>query len=129
MSKDHIRDPGKAMYDRFHFSQAVRAGRTLYCSGQLGLAEDGSVPPEFLDEARNAWVAVGRVLDKAGFGWGDIVEYTSYHVGLQSSVPDFMRARDEVLAEPWPAWTAIGISELFVPGARVEIRVTARKRG
>lgn len=129
MSKDHIRDPGNVMYDRFHFAQAVRAGRTLHCAGQLGLDADGSVPPEFLDEARNAWAAVGSVLERAGFGWSDIVEYTSYHVGLQSSAADFMRARDEVLSEPWPAWTAIGISELFVPGARVEIRVTARKRG
>lgn len=129
MSKDHIRDPGNVMYDQYHFSQAVRAGRTLHCAGQLGLAADGSVPPEFLDEARNAWASVGRLLESAGFGWGDVVEYTSFHVGLQSSLPDFMRARDEVLAEPWPAWTAIGISELAFPGARVEIRVTARKRG
>ena len=40
---------------------------------------------------------------------------------------DFMLVRDEYLAEPWPAWTAIGISELAVPGARVEIQVTARR--
>ncbi|MBW1852913.1 MAG: RidA family protein, partial [Deltaproteobacteria bacterium] len=40
----------------------------------------------------------------------------------------FMKARDEVLSEPWPAWTAIGISELAVPGARVEIRVIAQLR-
>ena len=31
------------------------------------------------------------------------------------------------LSEPWPAWTAIGITELAVPGAHVEIRVTAQK--
>ncbi len=33
--------------------------------------------------------------------------------------------RDEFIRPPWPAWTAIGISELAVPGARVEIRVIA----
>jgi enamine deaminase RidA (YjgF/YER057c/UK114 family) len=69
---------------------------------------------------------VGAVLEAAGLGFGDIVEYTTYHVGLQDSLPDFMAARDEVLAEPWPAWTAIGVSELALPGARLEIRVTAR---
>lgn len=127
-SEIHFRDPDGVMYDQWHFSQAVRTGRTLHCSGQLGLAADGSVPPEFTEEAGNAWAAVGRVLESAGFDFRDIVEYTSFHVGLQSTLPDFMRARDAVLAEPWPAWTAIGISELAVPGARVEIRVTARKR-
>ena len=37
----------------------------------------------------------------------------------------FMKVRDEFVSEPWPAWTAIGITELAISGARVEIRVTA----
>lgn len=128
MSDDHIPDPGGTLYDNWHFAQAVRSNGLLLCSGQIGTEADLSVPAEFLDEARNAWTAVGAVLRAAGLGFEDIVEYTTYHVGLQASLPDFMRARDEVLAEPWPAWTAIGVSELAVPGARLEIRVTARLR-
>ncbi len=126
MSEDHIRDPGGELYDRFHFSQAVRSGNLLLCSGQIGTDANGTVPSEFLDEARLAWAAVGRVLEAAGLGPESVLEFTSYHVGLQQSLPDFMRARDEFLCEPWPAWTAIGVAELAVPGARVEIRVTAR---
>jgi enamine deaminase RidA (YjgF/YER057c/UK114 family) len=128
MSEDHIRDPGDRLYDQFHFAQAVRSNGLLLCSGQIGMAEDGSVPAEFADEARNAWAAVGAVLEAAGLGFEDVVEYTSYHVGLQATMPAFMAARDAVLTAPWPAWTAIGISELAIPGARVEIRVTARLR-
>jgi enamine deaminase RidA (YjgF/YER057c/UK114 family) len=37
-----------------------------------------------------------------------------------------MKVRDEFLKAPWPAWTAIGITELAIPGAHVEIRVLAR---
>ena len=129
MAETHIRDPQGVLWDRWHFAQAVRSGELLLCSGQIGMAADGSVPPEFLDEARNAWAAVGTLLEAAGLGFGDVLEYTSYHVGLHDTLPDFMAARDEVLSEPWPAWTAIGVSELAVPGARVEIRVTARLRG
>jgi hypothetical protein len=33
------------------------------------------------------------------------------------------------VSEPYPAWTAIGISELAVPGGLVEIKVIARMRG
>ncbi len=40
----------------------------------------------------------------------------------------FMKALDQVSSEPWLAWTAIGINELFMPGARVEIRVIAQLR-
>jgi enamine deaminase RidA (YjgF/YER057c/UK114 family) len=36
-----------------------------------------------------------------------------------------MKVRDEFISAPWPAWTAIGVSELAVPGARVEVRVVA----
>lgn len=128
MNDDHIRDASGVLYDQWHFAQAVRSSDLLLCSGQLGTAKDLSVPAAFADEARNAWAAVGDVLAAAGLDFSDIVEYTSYHVGLQATLPDFMAARDEVLDAPWPAWTAIGVSELAVPGARLEIRVTARLR-
>lgn len=127
MSEEFIRGPAD-IYETWHFSQAVRAGELLLCSGQIGLGSDGRVPEEFSEEARNAWAAVGSVLAEAGLDYGDILEYTTYHVGLQQTLPDFAAARDAVLAEPWPAWTAIGVSELAIPGARLEIRVTARLR-
>ena len=119
---------GKAAYDNFHFSQAVRSGGLLLCSGQIGTSQDRSVPDSAEDEFRNAWRAVGEVLKAAGLGFEDIVEITSYHVGLNEHVRAFMKTRDEVLSEPWPAWTAIGITELAVRGARVEIRVIAQLR-
>jgi enamine deaminase RidA (YjgF/YER057c/UK114 family) len=49
-------------------------------------------------------------------------------VTLNKHIQAFIKIRDEVLSEPWPARTAIGISELAVSGARAEIRVTARTR-
>ncbi len=119
---------GQAAYDNFHFSQAVRSGGLLFCSGQIGTNQDRSVPDSAEDEFRNAWRAVGEVLKAAGLGFEDIVEYTSYHVGLNEHIRAFMKTRDEVLSEPWPAWTAIGITELAVRGARVEIRVIAQLR-
>jgi enamine deaminase RidA (YjgF/YER057c/UK114 family) len=118
----------KVLYDNFHFSQAVRAGELLICSGQIGTGKDGKLPPDLDAEFDNAWEKVGSVLDAAGASFADVLEYTTYHVNLQRTIGAFMKARDRVLKEPWPAWTAIGITELAVPGAHVEIRVTARKR-
>ena len=113
-------------YERFHFSQAVRSGNFVLCAGQLGAGADGRVPEEAAEEFANAWAAVGHVLAAAGLRFSDIVEYTSFHVGLSQTLPAFMAARDAVLDEPWPAWTAVGVTELALPGARVEIKVTAR---
>ena len=123
-----VPESGKSAYKHFHFSQAVKSGGLLLCSGQVGTNPDHSIPESAEDEFRNAWQAVGEVLKEAGLGFEDIVEYTSYHVELGKNMKAFMKARDEVLSEPWPAWTAIGIKELFMPGARVEIRVIAQLR-
>ena len=38
---------------------------------------------------------------------------------------NFKKVKDEFVKEPFPAWTAIGCTELAVEGARVEIRVVA----
>jgi enamine deaminase RidA (YjgF/YER057c/UK114 family) len=113
-------------YERFHFSQAVRSGNFVLCAGQLGTGSDGRIPEDPAEECANAWAAVGHVLAAAGLGFGDIVEYTSFHVGLAETLPAFMAARDAALDEPWPAWTAVGVTELALPGARVELKVTAR---
>ena len=36
-----------------------------------------------------------------------------------------MRVKDRYILEPYPAWTAIGVSELIVPGGLMEIRAIA----
>lgn len=121
-----VPESGKAAYKHFHFSQAVKSCGLLICSGQIGTNPDFTIPENAAEEFENAWKAVGGILAEAGLGYEDIVECTTYHVNMGKHMPDFMKARDSVLSEPWPAWTAIGISELAVPGARAEIRVIAQ---
>ena len=120
-----VPDQDRDLYDNYHFASAVRAGGLLLCSGQIGLDAGGKPPEDPEEEFRSAWRGVGRVLAAAGLGYADIVEFTSYHVGLGRHIAAFMKVKDEFVTEPWPAWTAIGVEELAVAGARVEIRVTA----
>ena len=106
-------------YANFHFAPAQRHNGVLYCSGQIGSGDTAE------EEFRSAWQLVGQILQEAGLDYANIVEFTSYHVGLQGHIAEFMKVKDEFVKEPYPAWTAIGVSELAVPGARVEIRVQA----
>lgn len=121
-----VTDSGRYMYDNFHFSEATKSNGFLLCSGVIGLGSDGKLPEDIKEEFRNAWAGIGKLLSECDLNFDDIAEYTTYHVGLQANMQDFMAVRDEFLSEPWPAWTAIGITELAVPGAHVEIRVTAK---
>ena len=115
----------QATYNNYHFAPAQVHDGVLYASGQIGTGADGKVPDSAEEEFRNAWNAIGEILRQAGMDYANIVEYTSFHVGLQENLGAFMKVRDEFVKEPYPAWTAIGTTELAVPGARVEIKVIA----
>ena len=58
------------------FSNAVRAGDTVYLSGQVGLKADGTLPAGFEAQARQALDNIGGILKSAGLGWGDVTKCT-----------------------------------------------------
>ena len=115
-------------YDRFHFAPAVRAGKWLLCSGQLGTDENFQVIAEPEAQFARAFDNAKSVLAAAKLDFRDVVELTTFHVGLREHLGTFMKVKDRYLEAPYPAWTAIGVIELAAPGALVEIRLTARLR-
>jgi enamine deaminase RidA (YjgF/YER057c/UK114 family) len=116
-------------YEQFHFAPAVRVGDVLHCSGQLGWAGPGQrVSADPKEQFALAFENLRRVLEAAGATFADVFELTTFHVGLQQHLRVFMAVKDSVLPAPHPAWTAIGITELAVPGALVEIRAKATVR-
>jgi enamine deaminase RidA (YjgF/YER057c/UK114 family) len=127
MSFESVVTPsGQFAYDRMHFSQATKSGGFLFLSGVIGSGDKGKLPDSKSEEFHNAWKGIGAILKEAGASYSDIVECTTYHVDINSHIGEFSAIRDEYISEPWPAWTAIGITELLVPGASVEIRVTVK---
>ena len=120
----------EAQYEKLQFAPAVRVGDTLHVSGVIGTRADGSVSDDPAEQFAQAFTNLGHVLAAAGCGFGDVVEMTTFHVGLQQHMRDFMRAKRAAMAgPPHPAWTAIGIVELAIPGGMVEIRATATVPG
>jgi enamine deaminase RidA (YjgF/YER057c/UK114 family) len=119
----------KALYDNFHFAPAVVDGQNLRCSGVVGMNPDGSVPEDPEAQFTQAFQAIGEVLAEAGAEFSDITEMTTFHIGMRQHMGAFSRVRERFIEEPYPAWTAVGTTELALPGALVEIRVTARLPG
>jgi enamine deaminase RidA (YjgF/YER057c/UK114 family) len=117
----------QSFYDSYHFAPAVKDGKHLRCSGVIGIdMKDGSVSPDPEKQFTQAFENLSEVLDAGGVSFSDITEMTTFHVGLQQHLQAFMKVKDRYVKEPYPAWTAIGITELAIPGGLVEIRVTAR---
>ncbi len=115
-----VPEADRKLYESWHFAPAVRHGDLVFCSGVVGRGDT----PE--DEFRNAWQSLGAVLAEAGLGYEDIVDSTLYVVDLQKNAATMAKVKDEFIKEPYPASTWIGVTELVIPGARAEIKVTAR---
>jgi len=115
-------------YDQFHFAPAVRSGKWLRCSGQLGTDEKFRAIAEPEAQFVQAFENVKSVLAAAKLDFRDVVELITFHVGLREHLGTFVKVKDRYLDAPYPAWTAIGVVELAAPGALVEIRVTAQRR-
>ena len=66
-------------------------------------------------------------LKSAGLRLDDTVEMTTYHVALRKHLKAFIKVKDEFIRMPYPAWTAVGITELITEGTLLEIRIVARR--
>ena len=107
------------------YSQAVRVGGWIFCSGQIGLdPADGSlVAGGVTAEVERIFDNVEAILAAAGSSLRDIVRTTLYLTDLA----DFAAANAVYasrLREPFPARATIQVSAL-PKGAKAEIEVTA----
>jgi enamine deaminase RidA (YjgF/YER057c/UK114 family) len=112
----------------WHFSPGLDTGDFVFFSGITGTRPDLSIANDPESQFREAFRYLGANLTQANLQFRDIVEMTTYHVGLKSHLSAFMRVKDEFIAEPYPTWTAIGVLELITDGALAEIRVIAMRR-
>jgi enamine deaminase RidA (YjgF/YER057c/UK114 family) len=115
------------MMRAYGFSGAAEAAGLVVCSGQLGVGADGALLSDPAAQFDAAFRNVEAVLREAGVGFDDLVELVSFHVGLQQHLAAFVEVKARFVRAPFPAWTAIGITELALPGALVEIRAVAAK--
>ena len=112
-------------YDEWHLSPLVVHDGVALASGVTGTRADGSVAEAPREEFVDAFEKLQAVLAAGGLDLGHVLEMTTFHVEM-AHMDDFREVRDRYLQEPWPAWSAVGTTELAVPGPRVEIRVMCR---
>jgi 2-iminobutanoate/2-iminopropanoate deaminase len=126
MERRHIDIPDKKLprgMDRWPFSDAVRAGDTLYLSGRLGLDPETRRPPaDVSEEARMVMDDVQRVLRAAALTCDDLVMVTIF--GDATHFAAFNAVYLSYFNGPPPARAFIGSGPLLF-GARFEITAIA----
>jgi enamine deaminase RidA (YjgF/YER057c/UK114 family) len=112
-------------YEETHIPAAVRVGNTIRLTGHTGETADGvfSADPEC--QIRQTFRNIAVTLAEAKATWSDVVEMITYHVGLLNQADATLRIAGEFLEDPYPAWTAVGVTELILPKAVIEISCVA----
>ena len=106
-------------------SPGIVSGGHVFLTGVTGSGADGAMPESYVAQFEAAFEKIRLVLAEAGCGLDDVVEMTSYHVGLREHFEVFDKVRRALFCEPYPAWTAVEAGGLRRVGAVVEIRVIA----
>ena len=94
------------------YSQAVRAGNTVYLSGQIGLDPQTMQMVEGIDaQIKRVFDNLKAVAEAAGGTLNDVVRFTVYLTDLKhfAKVNETMAA---YLTESYPARAAIGVASL-----------------
>ncbi len=103
------------------YSQAVKVGSTVYCSGQIALNPESMemVNSDVAAEIQQVFRNLAAVAKAAGGGLKDAVKLTVYltDLGDFATVNEIMAQH---VAEPYPARAAVQVSAL-PKGARVEV--------
>ena len=113
--------------ERYRYSPGivVPAGDLLFVSGQVGRDATGTVVLDPERQFATAFENLDTVLTTAGTTLAHVVELTTYHTAMEH-LALFAEVKSRFLTTtPYPAWSAIGVQELALPGLLVEIKATA----
>ena len=128
MSAEYLNPPTLSAPPGAMYSQAVRvrAGETLYISGQVARDQAGKLVGEgdVVAQYRQVWNNVGLALAAVGLRHEHLVKTTTYVVG-EANIPPIRAVRKELAPAKAPTSTMLVVPALAIPGALVEIEAVA----
>ena len=118
-------DEGERRFqDQTGYADAVVAGDTIYLSGVVvGLREGEELAAAY----DRTYARIGAILARAGAGWDDVVDMTSYHTDIDAQFPAMVAVHRRYVRAPFPAWTAIDVDRLVPERGITEIKIVARR--
>ena len=112
----------------YGYAQAVRAGNTVYLSGQLGHDDKGELAEGMEAQMRQTYANAIKLLNGYGMTMADVVEEVVYVLDTQAAFLARKKLGREVYPDPMQvASTLIGVVGLAIPGQLVEIKIVAQK--
>lgn len=111
-----------------HVARTPLAGGTLLTlSGQVAIDEDGSLigPDDMTAQATTVFDRIATILAAHGASFDHVINIRSYLTDI-GRIAEYGTARRKYLNEAaLPTSTTVEVSRLFIPGALLEVEVTA----
>jgi reactive intermediate/imine deaminase len=108
-----------------HYTDGVKFGDLVFVSGCIGIAPGReAIEDDVVAQARQALTNVGKILAAAGASFADVCKVTVYLTDINDR-ERINPVRKEFFGSARPASTLVEISELALPGAKVEIDAVA----
>ena len=112
-------------FARYAHGVEVPAGaRLVFCSGQLGIERDATVPSGVEAQAALCFEAIAAILGEARMTLKDLVRINAFVTGREH-LPGYMAVRDRYMTEMLPASTLMIVSGFARPEFVVEIEAVA----
>jgi len=117
----------EAIQRKYGYTQAIRAGNTVYVSGTASLDEEFGLlhPGDLLAQMRVIYARIGEVLGRFSLSYNHIVRETMYVTDLDALMPAMDYRKSIYGNGPFPTSTTVEVARLFVPGMLIEIETTA----
>jgi 2-iminobutanoate/2-iminopropanoate deaminase len=109
------------------WSNAIRAGDTLYISGQVARPFEGGstvVGKDEYEQTRQIFSRIERIIKAAGGTMDNLVKMTIYVVDIKNNA-EVWRARREFFSGDFPTSTLVEVRSLAKPEVLVEIEAVA----
>lgn len=95
------------------------------CTGDLVFLSGIVAPyPDPHEQFRWVFERIGELLEEFDSGFERIVDMTTYHIDMREHIDDFIEVKNQFMPE-LSAWTAVGVTELYSPGAYIEVKIVA----
>jgi 2-iminobutanoate/2-iminopropanoate deaminase len=107
-----------------HGVEVPAGSRLVFCSGQLGIALDGTIPPDAGAQTELCFKNIAAILREAGFGLENIIRVNAYVTGREH-LAAYMQVRNRLFSPPLPASTLMIVSGFARPEFFVEIEAIA----
>lgn len=114
----------RAFQEDWGFAEAVVVGDTIYLSG---IVVDKPPPGADLAAAyERTYRVIGTILARAGASWDDVVDISSFHTDVKAQIRPMVSVHKRFVKAPYPAWTAIGGTQILGDGI-TEIKIVAKR--